>query len=171
MITRNKTYISFDWALKRLLRDKANFVVLEGFVSTLLEMPIKIHRLLESESNKDHEEAKLNRVDILAENGRGELLLVEVQGESEYAYFQRILFGTSKLVTEYINSGQNYENVKKVYSINIVYFDLVQVRTMSTTVRPSFAVSTMTTCCSCPPFSVRSLASTRFISSIQSIMS
>ena len=98
-MTEHKTYISFDWALKRLLRDKANYVVLEGFVSTLLEMPIKIHRLLESESNKDREEAKLNRVDILAENDCGELLLVEVQGESEYAYFQRILFGTSKLVT------------------------------------------------------------------------
>jgi hypothetical protein len=126
MKTEHKTYISFDWALKRLLRDKANYVVLEGFVSTLLETPIKIHRLLESESNEDREETKLNRVDILAENDSGELLLVEVQGESEYAYFQRILFGTSKLVTEYINSGQNYENVKKVYSINIVYFDLGQ---------------------------------------------
>lgn len=125
-MTEHKTYISFDWALKRLLRDKANYVVLEGFVSTLLGTTIKIHRLLESESNKDHEDAKLNRVDILAENDSGELLLVEVQGESEYAYFQRILFGTSKLVTEYINSGQNYENVKKVYSINIVYFDLGQ---------------------------------------------
>ena len=126
MMTGHKTYISFDWALKRLLRDKANYVVLEGFVSTLLGTTIKIHRLLESESNKEREEAKLNRVDILAENDSGELLLVEVQGESEYAYFQRILFGTSKLVTEYINSGQNYENVKKVYSINIVYFDLGQ---------------------------------------------
>ena len=126
MMTEHKTYISFDWALKRLLRDKANYVVLEGFVSTLLGTTIKIHRLLESEINKDHEEAKLNRVDILAENDCGELLLVEVQGESEYAYFQRILFGTSKFVTEYINSGQNYENVKKVYSINIVYFDLGQ---------------------------------------------
>ena len=125
-MTEHKTYISFDWALKRLLRDKANYVVLEGFVSTLLGTTIKIHRLLESESNKDHEDAKLNRVDILAEDESGELLLVEVQGESEYAYFQRILFGTSKLVTEYINSGQNYENVKKVYSINIVYFDLGQ---------------------------------------------
>ena len=126
MMTEHKTYISFDWALKRLLRDKASYVVLEGFVSTLLGTTIKIHRLLESESNKDHEDAKLNRVDILAEDESGELLLVEVQGESEYAYFQRILFGTSKLVTEYINSGQNYENVKKVYSINIVYFDLGQ---------------------------------------------
>ena len=123
---RDKTFISFDWALKRLLRDKANFDVLEGFISTLLEKPVKIRRLLESESNKDRDDAKMNRVDLLAEDDKGELLLVEVQGESEYAYFQRILFGASKLVTEYIDSGSNYDNVKKVYSINIVYFDLGQ---------------------------------------------
>ena len=123
---KERTYVSFDWALKRLLRDKANFDVLEGFLSTLLNTNIKIHRLLESEGNKDRDDAKMNRVDILAENTEGELLLVEVQGESEYAYFQRILFGASKLVTEYIDSGKNYDNVKKVYSINIVYFDLGQ---------------------------------------------
>ncbi|MBQ6064767.1 MAG: PD-(D/E)XK nuclease family transposase [Prevotella sp.] len=122
----DRTYISFDWALKRLLRDKANFDVLEGFLSTLLETQIKIHRLLESEGNQDREEAKYNRVDMLAENADGELLLIEVQGEPEFAYFQRILFGTSKLVTEYIDGGKNFDNVKKVYSINIVYFDLGQ---------------------------------------------
>jgi predicted transposase/invertase (TIGR01784 family) len=123
---KERTYISFDWALKRLLRNKANFDVLEGFLSTLLGRSIKIHKLLESESNKEHVDDKSNRVDILAEDVDGELLLIEVQGESEYAYFQRILFGASKLVTEYIDSGQNYDNVKKVYSINIVYFDLGQ---------------------------------------------
>lgn len=123
---KERTFVSFDWALKRLLRDKANFDVLEGFVSTLLGSTIKIHKLLESESNKDRDDVKMNRVDILAEDSDGELLLIEVQGESEYAYFQRILFGASKLVTEYIDSGQNYDNVKKVYSINIVYFDLGQ---------------------------------------------
>ena len=123
---RDKTFISFDWALKRLLRDKANFGVLEGFVSTLLDKTVKIHRLLESESNKERDDSKMNRVDLLAEDEQGELLLVEVQGESEFAYFQRILFGASKLVTEYIDSGKNYDNVKKVYSINIVYFDLGQ---------------------------------------------
>ena len=123
---KERTLISFDWALKRLLRDKANFDVLEGFLSTLLNTDIKIHKWLESESNKDRDDSKQNRVDILAEDTSGELLLIEVQGESEYAYFQRILFGASKLVTEYIDSGQNYDNVKKVYSINIVYFDLGQ---------------------------------------------
>ena len=121
-----KTYISFDWALKRLLRDKANFDVLEGFLTTLLNQEIKIVRLLESESNKDRDNAKSNRVDILAEDEDRDLLLIEVQGESEFAYFQRILFGASKLVTEYIERGNNYEHVKKVYSINIVYFDLGQ---------------------------------------------
>ena len=125
-MAKDRTYISFDWALKRLLRDKANFDVLEGFLSTLLNTDIKIHRLLESEGNKERDDSKMNRVDILAENTAGELLLIEVQGESEYAYFQRILFGASKLVTEYIDSGTNYDNVKKVYSINIVYFDLGQ---------------------------------------------
>ena len=121
-----KTLVSFDWALKRLLRDKANFDVLEGFISTLLNNKVKIHRLLESEGNQDRDDAKYNRVDLLAEDETGELILVEVQGEPEFAYFQRMLFGTSKLVTEYINSGTNYDNIKKVYAINIVYFDLGQ---------------------------------------------
>ncbi|MBR2234460.1 MAG: PD-(D/E)XK nuclease family transposase [Prevotella sp.] len=123
---KERTFVSFDWALKRILRDKANFGVLEGFLTTLLKFNVKIHRLLESESNKERNEAKYNRVDLLAEDGQGELVLIEVQGEPEFAYFQRMLFGASKLVTDYINGGQNYENVKKIYSVNIVYFDLGQ---------------------------------------------
>ena len=125
-MAEKRTYISFDWALKRLLRDKANFDVLEGFISTLLNTNVKIHKILESEGNKEHEDSKYNRVDLLAENTQGELLLIEVQGEPEFAYFQRMLFGTSKLVTKYIESGQNYDNIKKIYSINIVYFNLGQ---------------------------------------------
>ena len=121
---RQPQYIRFDWAMKRLLRDKANFGVLEGFLTTLLGKRIKIQKLLESESNQADEDDKQNRVDVLAEDDKGELYLIEVQNESELAYFQRMLFGTSKLVTEYINRGENYEHVRKVYSVNIVYFNL-----------------------------------------------
>ena len=117
-------YIRFDWAMKRLLRDKANFGVLEGFLTTLLNEEIKINKLLESESNQEDEFDKQNRVDLLAENDKGELFLIEVQNNSEYAYFQRMLFGTSKLVTEYINRGTGYGLIRKIYSINIVYFNL-----------------------------------------------
>lgn len=118
------TYIRFDWAMKRLLRDKANFSVLEGLLTTLLNEKITIRKLLESESNQEDEFDKYNRVDILAEDSQGRLLLFEIQNNNEYAYFQRMLFGVSKLVTEYIRRGQGYENIRKIYSINIVYFAL-----------------------------------------------
>ena len=117
-------YIRFDWAMKRLLRNKANFAVLEGLLTTLLGETILIQKLLESESNQEDEFDKYNRVDMLAENSKGELILIEVQNNNEYAYFQRMLFGASKLVTEYINRGEGYDQVRKVYSVNIVYFSL-----------------------------------------------
>lgn len=117
-------YIRFDWAMKRLLRDKANFAVIEGLLTTLLNEKITICKLLESESNQEDEDNKYNRVDILAEDSKGRLLLFEIQNNNEFAYFQRMLFGVSKLVTEYIRRGQGYENIRKIYSINIVYFSL-----------------------------------------------
>ena len=116
--------IRFDWAMKRLLRDKANFAVLEGLITTLLGEKMTIQKLLKSESNQESEYDKHNRVDLLAENDKGELFIVEIQNNNEYAYFQRMLFGTSKLVTEYINRGEGYDKVRKIYSINIVYFSL-----------------------------------------------
>lgn len=124
--TMKNCYVRFDWAMKRMLRHKANHAVLEGLLTTLLNEKITIKRLLESESNQEDEFDKYNRVDILAENSKGELILIEVQNNNEYAYFQRMLFGTSKLVTEYINRGEGYEKVCKIYSVNIVYFALGQ---------------------------------------------
>ena len=109
-------YIRFDWAMKCLLRDKANFSVLEGLLTTLLNEKITIRKLLESESNQESEFDKYNRVDILAEDSKGTLILFEIQNNNEYAYFQRMLFGVSKLVTEYINRGEGYENIRKTVS-------------------------------------------------------
>ena len=118
--------IRFDWAMKRLLRDKSNYVVLEGFLSTLLSEDLRISRFLESESNQMDKEDKFNRVDILAEDTQGRLLIIEVQNSRELYYFHRMLYGVSKAISEYINLGDDYDKVRKVYSINIVYFDLGQ---------------------------------------------
>ena len=46
-----KRIIRFDWAIKTLLRDKANFDILEGFLTALLKEEIRVVSLLESESN------------------------------------------------------------------------------------------------------------------------
>lgn len=119
-------FIRFDWAMKRLLRDKSNYVVLEGFLSTLLNEDLRICRFLESESNQTDETDKFNRADILVEDCKGRLLIVEVQNNRELDYFYRMLYGVSKTISEYINLGDDYDKVRKLYSINIVYFDLGQ---------------------------------------------
>ncbi len=117
-------HIRFDWAIKKLLRNKANYVVLEGFLSELLHTDLKIKTLLESESNQQTQGDKANRVDILAETQNSELILIEVQNNSQLDYFHRMLYGVSQLVTEYLEQGQEYGQIRKIYSVNIVYFNL-----------------------------------------------
>jgi PD-(D/E)XK nuclease family transposase len=119
-----RTLVSFDWALKRLLRQKANFAILEGFLSVLLKRDILIINLLESESNADDDEQKINRVDMLVENEQKERLIIELQYSKEFDYFQRMLFATSKHLTETLQKGKPYQDIKKVFSINLIYFDL-----------------------------------------------
>jgi predicted transposase/invertase (TIGR01784 family) len=122
----SKKLIQFDWAIKRLLRNKANFVVLEGFLSELLFDNIKIEQILESESNQETEDDKYNRVDILTQNSKNELVIIEIQTNYEIDYFHRMSYGVSKAISENHNLGDKYLNVKKIISINIVYFDLGQ---------------------------------------------
>ena len=112
MMEQKDRYIRFDWAVKRLLRNKANFGVLEGFL------------ILESEGNQLNETDKFNRVDIKARNSKDEIIIVEVQNTREIYYLERILFGVAKAITEHIELGQLYSEVKKVYSISILYFDI-----------------------------------------------
>ncbi|MBQ3658067.1 MAG: Rpn family recombination-promoting nuclease/putative transposase [Bacteroidales bacterium] len=119
-------YIRFDWMIKRLLRNKKSFVVLEGFLSVLLNRQIKINQILESESNQEEEEQKFNRVDLLVEDERKEKFLIEVQNDHELDFFHRMAFGASKIITDYMKSGEAYKTLPKVFSINIVYFSLGQ---------------------------------------------
>ncbi len=126
LLDMSKKLIRFDWAIKRLLRNKANFVVLEGFLSELLFDNIKIEQILESESNQDYDDDKFNRVDILTHNSKNELIIIEIQSTYEIDYFHRMAYGVSKSISENLKLGQKYSEIKKVISINIVYFDLGQ---------------------------------------------
>ncbi len=125
-MSKERKLISFDWAIKSILRNKASFGILEGFLSELLHDDIKIAQILESESNKEDQDARFNRVDLLVENARKELIIVEIQHETEYDYLQRILFGVSKALIEHIKRSESYGRIRKVISISIVYFDLGQ---------------------------------------------
>ncbi|MBR1498468.1 MAG: Rpn family recombination-promoting nuclease/putative transposase [Bacteroidaceae bacterium] len=117
-------YVRFDWAAKRMLRNKANFGVLEGLITVLLNEEVHIEEILESEGNQDTYDDKFNRVDVKAKNSKGEIIIVEIQLTRELYYLERILYGVAKSITEHIQLGDKYDKVKKVYSISILYFDL-----------------------------------------------
>jgi len=120
----SRKIVSFDWAIKNILRDKANYDVLEGFLLALLKEKITITDIVESESNQDNKMMKFNRVDILAINSKGEHIIIEVQYSPEQNYFKRLLYGTSKDIVDNIQVGEDYLSVKKVYSISLIYFDV-----------------------------------------------
>jgi len=116
--------ISFDWAIKKILRSKANFGILEGFLSELLFTDITILEILESESNQDTQGNKFNRVDIKVKDGNGQILIIEVQYSRELDYLQRMLYATSKVIVEHLPQGNAYTDVSKVISVNILHFAL-----------------------------------------------
>jgi predicted transposase/invertase (TIGR01784 family) len=125
MSTKNNTraVLSFDYAMKKLLRQKSNFKILEGFLTELLGRDILIKSILESESNQDAFDDKQTRIDILAEDVTGELMLVEVQYQFEIDYLHRILYGVSRNIVDFLKSGDKYREIKKVYSISILFFN------------------------------------------------
>ena len=117
-------YVRFDWAIKRLLRQKANFDVREGFLTVFLGEKVTILEILESESNQLSAEDKFNRVDIKARNSKDEIIIIEIQNTRELYYLERILYGVAKAITEHISLGETYYKVKKIYSISVLYFDI-----------------------------------------------
>ena len=114
-MANNRNLIRFDWAMKRLLRNKANYDVLEGFLSELLGYDVTIHSLGESEGNQEHENDKFNRVDIVAGTHSKEVVLIELQVNKQSDYYQRMLYGVSKAITERMNMSYTYSRVSKVF--------------------------------------------------------
>lgn len=117
--------VRFDWAMKNLLRNKANYDIVEGFLCALLEdNSLQVIEILESESNKEDEADKFNRVDVLIKDSLGRKILIEIQNTKETDYLYRMVYETSKAVSESIESGDKYRKISKVISVSILYFNL-----------------------------------------------
>lgn len=115
--------IRFDWAIKRLLRQKANFGVLEGFLTVFLNEKVEIVEILESEGNQEAADDKFNRVDIKAKNSKGEIIIVEVLYISILYYYEYLIHGVNKTILERIKTQLAQQEIKNVYSIYLFYLD------------------------------------------------
>ncbi len=123
-MTTETKLVRFDFALKNVLRDKANFDVLEGFLSAIFgDEEISVVEILENQSNQLDFDKKFNRVDMLVKDSRERHILVEIQNHLETGYLERIFLGVCKPIVDNFELGENYRNISKVISISILYFN------------------------------------------------
>ncbi len=116
--------VRFDWAIKNLFKKNRDLDILESFLSDLLQKKVTNIRLCDTESTKSSAKDKSNRVDVHVVINDSEEIIIEVQAYSEWDYFSRTLYGTSKVIANHMKEGDTYLHVPKVISISICYFAL-----------------------------------------------
>lgn len=120
--------ISFDYAIKYLLKDKSNYGIVEGFISALLKtqgyQPIKIVALLDTESNKETFSQKKSLADLIVEDTNHQKYIIEIERQEVTNFVHKSCFNTARTIVDQIPSGKNYLSIKKVFHISLLYFKL-----------------------------------------------
>jgi len=121
-----KPLISFDFAIKYLLKNKGDYDIIEGFISALFASqgypPIKINALLDSESNKEELELKKSIADLVVEDAEGNKYIVEIERAYTPNFMHKACFNSSRLVVDGIYGNQDYTTIKKIFHISLLYF-------------------------------------------------
>lgn len=121
-----KPLISFDYAIKYLLKDKKEYDIIEGFISALLGCegygPVKIKALLESESNKEYDYLKTSVADVIVADEQGNNYIVEIDRNYRENFLHKACFNSCRLIVDSIGTDQDYSEIKKIFHINILFF-------------------------------------------------
>lgn len=127
----NKPLISFDYAIKYLLRHKGDFDIVEGFISALLRTqgysPIKIISVLESESHKEDSKAKKSIADVVVEDEQKRKYIIEIERNEKYTFAHKACFNTSRLIVDHLSTQQDYSDIVKVFHISLLYFPIQEI--------------------------------------------
>lgn len=128
MTTRQKPLISFDYAIKYLLRDKGDFEIVEGFISAVLNTKgygnVKIVSLLESESNREDSKSKRSIADVVVEDEFKRKFIIEIERNEKYSYPHKACFNTSRLIVDHLSHEVDYTQIVKVFHISLLYFPI-----------------------------------------------
>lgn len=117
-----KQLIRLDWAMKEVLRRGENHPILEGFLAELLGFELSILEVLDSDPNPNPDRVQPNRVDILAKD-RGGLILVELLHETHMDYLDRAFFGKPDRVMGDPKKAGAYGRIRKIYTVGVLCYD------------------------------------------------
>lgn len=125
-MNNDKSLVSFDYAIKYLLRDKGDYSIVEGFISALLKTigykSVKIVALLESESNKEDSKSKRSLADLIVEDEDRRKYIIEIERSVKDSFVHKSLFNTSRLIIDNLAQREDYTQIVKVFHISLLYF-------------------------------------------------
>ncbi len=120
--------ISFDYAIKYLLRDKGGYDIIEAFISAILKNqgygPVKIVALLDAESNREEMSQKRSLADLIVEDDQKQKYIIEIERQQVTNYAHKACFNTSRLIADQLPSGTDFLSLKKVFHISLLYFKI-----------------------------------------------
>jgi predicted transposase/invertase (TIGR01784 family) len=126
VIMTDKPLISFDYAIKYLLKDKGDYEIVEGFISALLKSygygDVKIISLLDTESNKENKKGKRSLADLVVEDAEHNKYIVEIERQYKDSFIHKACFNTSRLIVDHLGEQMDYMKIVKVFHISLLYF-------------------------------------------------
>ncbi len=114
--------LTVDFAFKSLFAPNPDLLIslINSFPSFQGENRVVSLKVLNPEIPKEMDSEKLSFLDIKAANEKGEKFLIEMQAFPQSSFTKRALYYWSKVYSRGLTKGQDYEDLKKVYSINFV---------------------------------------------------
>ena len=127
-MSKDKSLVSFDYAIKYLLKDKGDFGIVEGFISALLNTKgyknIKILALLETESNKEDSKSKRSLADLIVEDEDHHKYIIEIERNVKDSFIHKSCFNSSRLIVDNLAQREDYTQIIKVFHISLLYFPI-----------------------------------------------
>ena len=121
-----KPLISFDYAIKYLLKDKGGYEIVEGFISALLKSQgykdVKIVALLDTESNKENKKSRRSLADLIVEDEEKRKYIIEIERNLQHSFIHKACFNTSRLIVDNLAERIDFTEIVKVFHISILYF-------------------------------------------------
>ena len=119
-----------DFVFKNIFGSEKNPKILISFLNATLKPKYLITavEIKNTDINKDYIEDKFSRLDVKATTSNSEVINIEIQLKNEYNMIKRSLYYWSKLYSEQLNEGEDYNLLKRTICINILNFKYLKTR-------------------------------------------
>jgi len=113
-----------DFVFKKIFGNEKHPKILISFLNAVIKPENKIVSvtLKDTEITKDNLEDKFSRLDVKAVTSNDEHINIEIQLKNEHNMIRRTLYYWSRMYSEQLGEGQNYNKLSRTICINILKF-------------------------------------------------